>query len=163
MTDKTNGTDDAAPKESTQAEASPAESSPATDAGQKLEGAREKVAQGLASVEMTLGKAQEGAGRASQQVRETARKASDAAREKAQQARETARETAQKASVAARDQYDSTVKNLRVGYDRVEKDMTQLSRDVNAYVNDNPGKSVLMAAGVGFLLGLLLRGGRSRD
>jgi len=125
-------------------------------------------------VETTLSGPGDGVARAKQQVRETAHKASVAAREKAQQAREAARETAQKASVAARetaqkasvaarDQYDSTVKNLRVGYDRVQKDMTQLSRDVNDYVQDNPGKSVLMAAGAGFLLGLLLRGGRSRD
>jgi len=39
---------------------------------------------------------------------------------------------------------------------------TTVSREVSLYVRDNPGKSVLIAAGVGFLLGLLTRRG-SRD
>jgi len=33
---------------------------------------------------------------------------------------------------------------------------------VSTYVRENPGKSVLIAAGVGFLIGLLFRG-RSDD
>ena len=43
------------------------------------------------------------------------------------------------------------------GYDRVRKDVGELSTDVNEYVRDNPGKSILIAAAAGFLLGLLLR------
>lgn len=39
----------------------------------------------------------------------------------------------------------------------MRKDVAELSTDVNEYVRDNPGKSILIAAAVGFALGLLLR------
>lgn len=65
----------------------------------------------------------------------------------------------ERASHAAREGYDDASRNLREGYTRVRKDFDGLSRDVNEYVRDNPGKSVLMAAGVGFLVGLLFRSG----
>ena len=35
---------------------------------------------------------------------------------------------------------------------------SDVSDQVSTYVRENPGKSVLIAAGVGFLLGLLFRG-----
>jgi len=44
----------------------------------------------------------------------------------------------------------------------VRKDAADLTDDVNSYVRENPGKSILIAAGAGFLLGMLLRG-RRRD
>jgi len=70
----------------------------------------------------------------------------------------------ERASHAAREGYEETAKNLRHGYTKVRKDFDGLSRDVNEYVRDNPGKSVLMAAGVGFLIGLLFRvGGGGED
>lgn len=56
--------------------------------------------------------------------------------------------------------YRQSVDSLREGYGRVRKDVGELSADVTEYVRDNPGKSVLMAAGVGFLLGLLIRARR---
>ena len=43
------------------------------------------------------------------------------------------------------------------GYDKVTKDMDQLGQDVNEYVRHNPGKSVAIALGAGFVLGILLR------
>ena len=51
---------------------------------------------------------------------------------------------------------------IKHGYDRARKDLDQLSADVNVYVRDNPGRSILIAAGVGFALGFLLRGDRRR-
>ena len=48
----------------------------------------------------------------------------------------------------------------REGYDTVRQNAGDWSRDLNYYVRDNPGKSVLIAVGVGFLLGLLVRRGR---
>jgi ElaB/YqjD/DUF883 family membrane-anchored ribosome-binding protein len=63
----------------------------------------------------------------------------------------------ERASQAAREGYDDASRNVRQGYQRVSKDLEGLTKDVNEYVRDNPGKSVLMAAGVGFLLGLLFR------
>jgi ElaB/YqjD/DUF883 family membrane-anchored ribosome-binding protein len=34
-----------------------------------------------------------------------------------------------------------------------------VSSDVNDFVQENPGRAVLLAAGVGFLIGLLVRRG----
>ena len=54
-------------------------------------------------------------------------------------------------------------KGVRKGYRRVRKDAAQLSTDVNDYVRENPGKSILIAAAVGFVVGLLVRGRRHDD
>ncbi len=100
-------------------------------AAEKLEAARQKV------VEVATGM-REGAGKASSTIRDGAGRAGEAAKEK----------------------YAVAKDNVRQGYDRVSKDMDQLSNDVNDYVRHNPGKSVLIAAAVGFFLGAVLRGGR---
>lgn len=102
-----------------------------TPAAEKLEAARKKVVQVASGM-------RDGAGRAGAQLRDGADKASQVAKEK---------------YVVAKD-------NVRQGYDKVSKDMDQLSQDVNEYVRANPGKSVLIAAAVGFFLGALMRGGR---
>ena len=81
----------------------------------------------------------------------------------AEEASKQVRETAEKASEVARERYGDAVEKVRVGYDRARKDMDHLAEDVNEYVRDNPGRSVLIAAGVGFVVGLLLRGGRHHD
>ena len=52
---------------------------------------------------------------------------------------------------------EKAAEGLKHGYERVQKDLDDLSSDVNAYVRDNPGRSVLVAAGLGFVLGMLLR------
>ena len=57
------------------------------------------------------------------------------------------------ATLAAR---EKATEGLKQGYDRVRKDFDDLNSDVNAYVRDNPGRFVLMAAGIGFVLGMLL-------
>ena len=46
------------------------------------------------------------------------------------------------------------------GYEKVSSDLDQLGQDVNKYVRGNPGKAIAIAAGVGFLVGILLRGRR---
>lgn len=52
---------------------------------------------------------------------------------------------------------EKAAEGLKHGYERVRKDFDDLNADVNAYVRDNPGRSVLIAAGVGFVLGMLMR------
>lgn len=89
----------------------------------------------------------------------------DAAAEFEQSARRTRREIRRHAARlgdAAREKYDATVESVQRGYQSARKSAEDLTDDVNAYVRENPGKSVLIAAGVGFVLGLLLRG-RRRD
>ena len=70
------------------------------------------------------------------------------------------RETAGRAGEAAKEKAGVAVDNLKQGYDKVHKDMDKLTEDVNEYVRDNPGRSVLIAAGIGFVVGALLRGRR---
>lgn len=74
-----------------------------------------------------------------------------------------AKEDAGKAGQVAREKYDETRTQLEKGYRKVRKDMDGLADDVNQYVRDNPGRSILIAAGVGFLVGLIARGGRRSE
>ena len=84
----------------------------------------------------------------------------DTAREKLHEVSENVRQQASRASDLARERYDTAAQSLREGYDRASKDLDKLSKDVSAYVRDNPGRSVLAAAAAGFFLGLLVRRGR---
>ena len=94
------------------------------------------------------------------EVAEKARQGGSVAKEKAAQAGEVAKEKAARAGEAAKEKYGVAVDNLKQGYDRVHKDMDKLTEDVNEYVRDNPGRSILIAAGIGFVVGTLLRGRR---
>jgi ElaB/YqjD/DUF883 family membrane-anchored ribosome-binding protein len=57
----------------------------------------------------------------------------------------------------ARETYGEVAENAERSYKRVRSEAGNLSREVSLYVRDNPGKAVMIAAGVGFLLGLLAR------
>ena len=109
-------------------------------AKERLEKAREKFSEVAEGVDKRVKSLGDSAGRAKQQVRVGAERATEVAREK----------------------YDVAAEKMRVGYDKARKDMDHLTQDVNEYVRDNPGRAVLIAAGVGFLLGILLRGGGGR-
>lgn len=87
-------------------------------------------------------------GRVSADVRKGAERATAELRKSAEAARERAQETAE---------------SVREGYAKVRSQAGDLSEQVSSYVRENPGKSVLMAAGVGFLLGLLFRGHRDDE
>ena len=84
----------------------------------------------------------------------------DTAREKLHQVSDSVRQQAGRAGEVARERYDAAAQTLRHGYDRASKDLTKLGDDVSHYVRDNPGRSVVAAAAVGFLVGLLVRRGR---
>ena len=86
------------------------------------------------------------------------RKVSDDVRRGAERASDEIRRGADR----ARDTYEDVSRNARRSYDRVTSEAGNLTREVNLYVRDNPGKAVLIAAGVGFLLGLVARGRGSR-
>lgn len=57
----------------------------------------------------------------------------------------------------ARDTYHDAAENARVGFERVRAETGTVTQDVNAWVRDNPARSVMIAAGVGFLFGMLVR------
>jgi len=97
-------------------------------------------------------------------VGEARERLSDAARgagERYQKVAEEMRREAERATQAAREKVDSAVKGIRAGYGKVSKNVGSFTEDAADYVRDNPGKSLLIAAGVGFLIGLLFR--RSSD
>jgi len=81
-------------------------------------------------------------------------------------ARRTRREMRRRAGEmgdAARERYDAAVEGVRSGYHRARKEASDLADDVNAYVRENPGTAIAVAAGLGFLVGMMFRGGRRRD
>jgi ElaB/YqjD/DUF883 family membrane-anchored ribosome-binding protein len=58
----------------------------------------------------------------------------------------------QRLSDRARDQ----VEGVKETYTRASKNLARLNQDLNEYVSDNPRRSVLIAAGVGFLVGWIV-------
>jgi ElaB/YqjD/DUF883 family membrane-anchored ribosome-binding protein len=70
---------------------------------------------------------------------------------------ERARVEFQRGSERARETYQSAAESARVGYDRIRSDAGTLTREVSVFVRENPARSVLIAAGIGFLLGVLVR------
>ena len=79
------------------------------------------------------------------------------------QAQGEIRERSRRAREAARERYQVTSAQLQDGYARVRKDVDYMVDDVNDFVRQKPGVSILIAAGAGFLLGLLFRPRRYRD
>ena len=83
----------------------------------------------------------------------------DAARERMRDSKlsDGVKKASNRAGDAAREGYGVAKEKLGSGYERARKDLDQLVGDVNVYVRDNPGRAVLIAASVGFVLGFLLR------
>lgn len=98
----------------------------------RVEQARAVVNEKLGTAKEKLSEVSQVAGKKLQEVKGQAGEVSQVAREKA-------------------------TEGLKQGYERVRKDFDDLNSDVNAYVRDNPGRSVLLAAGLGFVLGMLIR------
>jgi ElaB/YqjD/DUF883 family membrane-anchored ribosome-binding protein len=96
------------------------------------------------------------------EARERLSEAARGAGERYQKVAEEMRREAERATKAAREKVDSAVSGLKGQYGKVSKHVNSLSEDVSDYVRDNPGRSLLIAAGVGFLIGLLF-GRRSGD
>ena len=103
-------------------------------------------------------KVQEGVSTATEKLRDVGGDLS----QRAKTASGDLRVQAGKAGEYVKDRYGVAREGLDRGYDSARKDLDQLTGDVNAYVRDNPGRSVLIAAGLGFMIGFLLRGERRR-
>ena len=133
---------------------------------ERLQTARDKFAEVADNLgkgaETATSKVKEKAGEATSKVKEKAGEASSKVKEKAGQVTTVAREKYSVAAERARHGYDVASERAREGYQKARKDLDDLTTNVNEYVRDNPGKAVLIAAGVGFLIGLVFRG-RSRD
>ena len=109
----------------------------------------------------TVEEVQEKLGDAAQSGRERLSEVARGVEQRYQRVAEEMRREADLASKAAKERVDTAVTGLRQGYTKVRKDVGHLTEDVSDYVRDNPGKSLLIAAVVGFLVGLLFR--RSDD
>ena len=105
---------------------------------EQIDPAREKFSEAAAEVETKVKDLGGGAARAGDQLRKGA----------------------EKAGTSAKESYGVAKEKVRHGYEKARKDMDHLVEDVNEYVRDNPSKSILIAAGAGFVLGLLMRGRR---
>ena len=129
-----------------------------TDTVKDFEAGKEKQTEEIA--EDTKGKVTEQLDRAREKFSEVAgevEKKAKAIGGSAGKASQQVKESAEKASVAAKEKYGVAKEKVIVGYDKARKDMDTLVEDVNEYTRDNPGKAVLIAAGVGFVLGMLMR------
>ena len=73
------------------------------------------------------------------------------------------RERSQHAREVAREKYQVASAQMQDGYARVRKDVDVYVDDVNDFVRHKPGTAILIAAGAGFLLGLLFRPRSYRD
>lgn len=73
------------------------------------------------------------------------------------------RDRSQRARQQARERYEVTSAQMQDGYAKVRKDVDYVVDDVNDFVRHKPGTSILIAAGAGFLLGLLFRPRRYSD
>lgn len=67
------------------------------------------------------------------------------------------KEKAGQAGDFAKERYGVAKEKIGTGYSKARKDIDQLAADVNVYVQDNPGRAVLIAAGLGFMVGFLIR------
>lgn len=67
------------------------------------------------------------------------------------------RDATERISENAREQLDDVKHFARKKYRHARKKVSRLSGDVENYVSDNPGWSLLIAVGIGFLAGLAVR------
>lgn len=91
------------------------------------------------------------------QVSEDVRRGAERARTEFQRGTERAREGFQRGTERAREHYRDVAESAREGYDRVRRDAGRLTGEVSDFVRENPARAVLIAAGIGFLLGMLVR------
>jgi ElaB/YqjD/DUF883 family membrane-anchored ribosome-binding protein len=118
------------------------------------EAAQSTVENVSASATDAAREARERFGRISGDLQDRYRRVSEDVRRGAERAQSELRRGAD----TARERYESTSAGLRESYAKARTGADDLTRQVSDYVRENPGKSVLMAAGVGFLLGLVFRG-----
>lgn len=63
----------------------------------------------------------------------------------------------QRAAATAHERLEGATVAFDRGYSRVRSDLSRAATTTTEYVTENPGKTLLLAASVGFVLGLLIR------
>jgi ElaB/YqjD/DUF883 family membrane-anchored ribosome-binding protein len=72
-------------------------------------------------------------------------------------ASEYVRDGAETAGRGAHRRLDDTAKALDRGYTRARSDLSRATRAATDYINENPGKTMLLVASAGFALGMTMR------
>lgn len=72
------------------------------------------------------------------------------------------RDGAERISANVRERLDQTGERLNRTYGQVQKKATHLQHEAQVYVNRHPGSSLLIAGGIGFVVGLAINMSRSR-
>lgn len=116
-------------------------------------GFRENAEKAVDAVTDGVTAAREKFQRAGDEMQNRYRRVSEEVRRGAERASKEIRRSA----TAARETYEDAAEQVRKSYRKVRKDATRVGRELSEYVQENPGKSVLIAAGIGFLLGLIVR------
>ncbi len=129
----------------------------------QVEAAAEEAAEAAADNVRSMDQTKKKVAEAVDEARERFQHVAADVGERFQQASATAREKSQHAREAARERYQVHSAQLQDGYARVRTDVDHVVDDVNDFVRQKPGTAVLIAAGAGFLLGLLMRPGRYRE
>lgn len=137
-----------------------------------LEAAKESVSQAEEAMEKAKEALGEGYGKLKTRSAEAyakakeylaeARAALEVARERAGQLYGRSREVAEEAYQKAKEQYEKLAGEVKKGYAKVkakveEIDVKEMRDDVVDYIRRNPGKSILIALAVGFVVGYLVR------
>jgi ElaB/YqjD/DUF883 family membrane-anchored ribosome-binding protein len=141
-------------------------------AQETLEGTKESIARAEGAMEKAKAVLGEGYGKAKARSAEAvekakgyladARAALETAREKIGELYGRSREVAEEAYAKAKAQFDKLSAEVKKAYVKVkakvqEIDVREVRDDVVDYVKRNPGRSVLIAFGVGFAIGYLVR------
>jgi ElaB/YqjD/DUF883 family membrane-anchored ribosome-binding protein len=140
--------------------------------GDVLEGAKESIARAESSIEKAKEALGEGYGKLRSRSAEAygkareyladARAALETAREKMGELYGRSREVVEEAYEKAKEQLDKLAVEIKKGYAKAkakvqEVDVKEVRDDVVDYVRRNPGRSILIALGVGFAVGYLVR------
>ena len=94
--------------------------------------------------------------------------AKDAVKEKIGQAKDYVGERYQAVSDKVRDQYETASSEAKKRYDDVRSRVEHVEVDdvldqLRDYVRSNPGKALLISVGIGFVIGLVMRGGEDDE
>ena len=127
--------------------------------GDQVEEAAEATAEAVADNVRSMDQAKKKVTQAVGQAREKFQHAAADVGDRLHQASAAAKEKSQRAREAARERYQVHSAQLQDGYAKVRKDVDYMVDDVNDFVRQRPGTAILIAAGAGFLLGLLMRPG----
>ncbi len=129
----------------------------------KSEEAVEAPADNVRPMDRAKQKVAAAVGEAREKFQHAAADAGDRFQQVSATAKEEFRDRSQHVREQARERYHATSERMQGVYERGRKEAEYRLDDVNDFVRHKPGTAILIAAGAGFLLGLLFRPRRYHD